>query len=456
MKKILAGAVAMLLFSSVSAGAEFLEASRHDGTKAVYISGSVMPDESNVTLKLTEKSTGKLVYFNQLVPDEYGRFELSLKEDIENCDLTVYQNGKTIKDAVLSINDVYKASAPEMYIEIKDGKAEVKVSVDNKYFLAGYSYRLMFAGYDSNGKMTEVFFEPIQTANEIGKSEYTAKCDPSEVDYVKCFVWKGNEMKPLAECKVIKSGKYEEPIVFGNNPDKNHHIKINFLGDSITYGDQTEKPYPYYIADRLNMYYTYSFQWKSGSDLVERSIDNNEYKANCINNYGQCGNVVIDNGGLNGSGFVGRYKKMDKDADMIFVLGGTNDAAFASQSWVNKELGEITDTDDSTFCGGFYNLLTGIQKEFPNSKLVVLTPTKRGDGWAKDTLHLYAKAEKEIAENLGITVLDLYNAPELDFDVLGWDKYTADKLHPNADGDKLIPDYIVDTLTKDGIIKIEK
>ena len=96
MKKLISCALAFSVFGSMNVGAQYLETAHYDETKAVYISGSIMPDESHVTLKLTEKDTGKLLYFNQLVPDEYGRFELSLKENIENCDLTVYQNGKII------------------------------------------------------------------------------------------------------------------------------------------------------------------------------------------------------------------------------------------------------------------------------------------------------------------------------------------------------------------------
>ncbi len=191
---------------------------------------------------------------------------------------------------------------------------------------------------------------------------------------------------------------------------ENYHV--NFLGDSFTYGDK--------LADRNRSY----------ASLLAGMMQASDY-----GNYGLNGSCM---GGVHPDRFVDRYVWMSPEADLIFVLGGTNDYEFATP------IGTMTDTDSTTFCGCLNLLMCSLQQMYPEAEIVFLTPLRRNRGTrlnaAGNTLEDYAYAMMNMGEFYDIPVIDLYHAKELNF--VGSRYYLVDGLHPTAAGHSAIANYI--------------
>lgn len=122
--------------------------------------------------------------------------------------------------------------------------------------------------------------------------------------------------------------------------------------------------------------------------------------------------------------------------DLITLFAGTND--FGG----NTELGNITDSFDSdTTCGKLHLFIKSILGEYPNIRIVGITPLPRGKfgtqvGYGEanatgKTLSDYVKAIKGVYELYHIPFVNLY-------DIIGWNEYnisekTSDNLHPTKD-----------------------
>ncbi len=188
--------------------------------------------------------------------------------------------------------------------------------------------------------------------------------------------------------------------------------RVSFLGDSFTYGDK--------LADRGQSY----------ASLLAGMMQATEY-----GNYGLNGSCM---GGIHPDRFVDRYVLMSADANLIFVLGGTNDYEFATP------IGMMTDTDSNTYYGCLNLLMCSLQQMYPEAEIVFLTPLRRNRGTrlnvAGHNLEDYADAMMNMGEFYDIPVMDLYHAQELNF--VGNRYYLVDGLHPTAVGHKAIADYI--------------
>ena len=189
---------------------------------------------------------------------------------------------------------------------------------------------------------------------------------------------------------------------------------INFLGDSITLGRISNKdgtsngtmkhPFTHYVAARLDCNY---------------------------NVYAVGGSTIT--GGTNGyKPMSARYNEM-KNADVIFVLGGTNDYA---DGWRPCPMGTWDDETSATFCGAFKILVEGLITKYPSGKILFATPLKREGGTNENkfgyTLKDYVEKEIEFCNLRSIPILNLYNAGMLTPDIES-DKNnkTYDGLHPN-------------------------
>lgn len=75
-------------------------------------------------------------------------------------------------------------------------------------------------------------------------------------------------------------------------------------------------------------------------------------------------------------------------ADFIVISGGANDKN------ASVEIGDITSTDNTTFCGAINNIITGILSKYPTTNLMFMTPYNRGD----------------VPNKLGLTTIDYVNA----------------------------------------------
>lgn len=209
--------------------------------------------------------------------------------------------------------------------------------------------------------------------------------------------------------------------------------KINFLGDSITEGACAEQPH--------NMY----------SYLVSEHFHAEE----C--NFGISGTRIArqftpstpDIG--NDETFIERAVKMPKDADFTFCMGGTNDYGHG-----DAPLGKFGDTNSASFYGAMDELTDYLKREF-GEKLCFVLPLYRynqenvyGDGRKKTagaTLLEYIEAEKQVLDKYGVEYLDLsryFPEPKTN----AGDEITADGLHPNIKGHKLLADLLIEYLEK--------
>lgn len=198
-------------------------------------------------------------------------------------------------------------------------------------------------------------------------------------------------------------------------------LKINVLGDSITYGDKL-----------ASQEYSYA------------SILKTALGAEILRNYGWNGSAIAGN---HPDRFVDRVSSMDRDANVIIVFGGTND--YCGHGENGTELGSMGDMSTGTFYGGLTMMYVGLKQRFPDSDIIYMTPIKR-KGYMRTNnqgynLQDYVNASKEVADLFGIPVLDLFNEPELDFSSSA-SVYLVDGLHPNRMGHAILASVIYQRL----------
>lgn len=199
-------------------------------------------------------------------------------------------------------------------------------------------------------------------------------------------------------------------------------MTINILGDSITYGDalpDVSLAYSYLIAARLG-------------------------NVTC-NNYGH--NASAIGGATNVARFLDRYVAMSRDADLVLVLGGTND--YAGYNAMGVPLGSPGDVTADSFYGSLNLMMCGLRQMYPDGRIVFLTPLRRA-GYDRNNhsgynLNQYVTAIREMAAFYGISVIDLFDEPTFDFNVHS-QNYLVDGLHPDATGHFLLATYLYDRL----------
>ncbi len=211
---------------------------------------------------------------------------------------------------------------------------------------------------------------------------------------------------------------------------------INFLGDSITEGYST-----------TNIEYRYDNVIKNKSGIAK------------ANNYGISGTTIayqkamFDDPSFNMS-FCSRMYRMDTEADVIVVFGGSNDYGHG-----DAPFGTMEDETPKTFCGAVDFLMANIISLYPNSTTVFLTPARReGDleisvnpQKADDARPLkdYAEVIKAKGRKYSIAVLDMYEKLGIDpNNQKDKEEYTTDGLHFNNKGNEKIADAIIKFLSE--------
>lgn len=200
--------------------------------------------------------------------------------------------------------------------------------------------------------------------------------------------------------------------------------KINFLGDSITFGHGTSEESKCFV-----------------SLIAERD------GAIC-RNYGISGTRIARQitpyDPSFDQDFCLRYSEMDDDADIIVVFGGTNDFGHG-----DAPLGRFEDRTPYTFYGALHTLYQGLMTKYPASQIVILTPLHRtnefnphGDGnmiTKSVVLKEYVDIIREMAEYYSLPVLDLYAASGMQPVVAKHlELYMPDGLHPNDAGHEIL------------------
>lgn len=209
-------------------------------------------------------------------------------------------------------------------------------------------------------------------------------------------------------------------------------MRINFLGDSITFGQGAEP-----IENRF-------------STLVCKHFQAEE----C--NYGVCGSRFARQlkwtTFFDADYFMARAVKMDKDADFTFVFGGTNDFGHG-----DAKLGKMGDVDPYTFYGAFEEVVAYLAENFPKERVCFILPLPRndqespyGDGTKAKPMYplsTYIKAEKNILAKYGFDYLDFTKELPVPKHNKG-DEFTVDGLHPNNNGYRMIANKLISYLVK--------
>lgn len=132
---------------------------------------------------------------------------------------------------------------------------------------------------------------------------------------------------------------------------------------------------------------------------------------------------------------------MDDDADVVVILGGTNDYGHG-----DAELVDFNSKSEYTFYGAMHILCNKLIHKYPSAEIVFATPLHRCDenGYmGKFPLKKYADIIKEVAAFYGLPVLDLFgiNGIQPKVDIIK-EKYMTDGLHPSDAGAEKIADRI--------------
>ncbi|MBR4073475.1 MAG: SGNH/GDSL hydrolase family protein [Clostridia bacterium] len=205
-------------------------------------------------------------------------------------------------------------------------------------------------------------------------------------------------------------------------------LKINFLGDSITEGHGASDNSKCYVSLMASKYGVIARNYGIGGTRIAVQKNPSEW-------------AVHD------KYFGSRVEEMDKDADMIFVFGGTNDFGHGDAA-----IGTPDDRTEETFYGAFHCLCTKLIEKYPTSKIIILTPLHRlnedsptGDaklapvGVLKD----YVNIIREVAEYYSLPVLDLYATSGMQPKIpVIQQMYMPDGLHPSDAGYELLADQI--------------
>jgi lysophospholipase L1-like esterase len=201
--------------------------------------------------------------------------------------------------------------------------------------------------------------------------------------------------------------------------------KINFLGDSITEGHIVTAPERMFVE-----VITKNCQLGAGRNYgISGTRIARQRTPSCDLSFDQH--------------FSSRICRMDPDADIVVVFGGTNDYGHG-----DAPLGADDDRTADTFYGACHELFTLLPRQFPHAKIVVLTPLHRLN---EDTpvnavgtvLEEYVTILRKTVSQYGFPLLDLFETSAIQAHIPELaEKYTADGLHPNDLGHAVLAEEI--------------
>ncbi len=207
---------------------------------------------------------------------------------------------------------------------------------------------------------------------------------------------------------------------------------IDFLGDSITEGvgvsDRENNRYDHVLQRECNLKAVYNYGI-GGTRLAHQSVPSEKAR------FDLC--------------FCGRAYDLNPEADIVIVYGGVNDYLHG-----DAPFGKMGDRTPATFCGAVWFLMNFLKETYQRQTIVFMTPAhccpgghatdqlpstdphKRSDARA---VVEYVDVILQTAKQFAIPVLDLYRTlgidPNREEDRL---KYTADGLHFNDDGHRIL------------------
>ena len=205
-----------------------------------------------------------------------------------------------------------------------------------------------------------------------------------------------------------------------NTPEEVDFTKmtVNCLGDSLTFGSlpsgaRMEYPYPELLKQELGFA--------------------------TVRNFG-VGGTKVANEGI--TSFCCRYTVLP-DADIVIVMGGTNDSLSLSPNNTapRTPLGTPDDTIDTTFYGALDNLCRGLIAKYPDAFIMFVTPLPIADSvdaWTQAcgsfSIEDGCEAVKVVCGRYNIPVFDAYN--ETGYDEISNAEASSgigDGIHPNQE-----------------------
>ena len=221
----------------------------------------------------------------------------------------------------------------------------------------------------------------------------------------------------------MKISRQDKKIIADSEVDFSD-CKITCLGDSITAASN---------LDTIENYQSMSYPSQLGEILDAEEVVNLGIGGSSIGRYWE-------------NAFVDRYQEIPEDTDVILVMGGTNDGFCASE----KELGSLEKREKDTFTGDLDELLFGLQKDYPDAQIVLITPLPNvlHDLLRKSRDYLlpqsaFVRVMKQLGEEHGIPVIDLYNSNFLDtHDAAVIHALMPDGVHGNKTGYRMLAQHI--------------
>ena len=208
-------------------------------------------------------------------------------------------------------------------------------------------------------------------------------------------------------------------------------MKIVCLGDSVTAGSN---------LDRLENHETMSYPYQLGEVLNAGEVVNLGIGGSSIGRYWE-------------NAFVDRYSSIPADADIIIVMGGTNDGFCASE----RELGSLEERKERTFAGDLDELLRKLKTDYPEAEILLATPLPNilHDMLRKERSFLlpqssFVKIMKQLGKEYGVLVIDLYNTNLLNtHDAAVIHSFMPDGVHGNEMGYRILAEHFAAELIRD-------
>lgn len=208
-------------------------------------------------------------------------------------------------------------------------------------------------------------------------------------------------------------------------------MKIVCLGDSVTAGSN---------LDKLENYEAMSYPYQLGEVLNAGEVVNLGIGGSSIGRYWE-------------NAFVDRYSSIPADADIIIVMGGTNDGFCASE----RELGSLEERRERTFAGDLDELLRKLKTDYPEAEILLATPLPNilHDMLRKERSFLlpqssFVKIMKQLGQEYGVLVIDLYNTNLLNtHDAAVIHSFMPDGVHGNEMGYRILAEHFAAELIRD-------
>ena len=238
------------------------------------------------------------------------------------------------------------------------------------------------------------------------------------------LLFSGEEREICASYEnTMKINRQDKKIIADSEVDFSD-CKITCLGDSITAASN---------LDTIENYQSMSYPSQLEEILGAEEVVNLGIGGSSIGRYWE-------------NAFVDRYQEIPEDTDVILVMEGTNDGFCASE----KELGSLEKREKDTFTGDLDELLFGMQKDYPDAQIVLITPLPNvlHDLLRKSRDYLlpqsaFVRVMKQLGEEHGIPVIDLYNSNFLDtHDAAVIHALMPDGVHGNETGYRMLAQHI--------------